>query len=717
MELLAPAGNLESFFAALENGADAIYVGLKAFSARAYAPNFTWPELSAMRGLTRQRGCKLYIALNALVKEGERGELLEALTGINEIGPEALILQDLGVYHLARRHFPRLPLHASTLMTIHNSLGVQQAAAMGFTRVVLARELTLTELALIRRRSPIELEVFVHGALCYSISGLCLFSSFLGGRASTRGRCTQPCRRLYRYRNTSGFPLSASDLSALELVPQLQALGLDALKIEGRMKSGEYVSRVVQAYRLVLDAPPPEQARALVEARELLAKTYSRRTTPGFFLSPHPPELLAPQDSGNVGDKLGTVRALPENHAALQLEAPVSVGDRLRLQTAASGEARTFTLKELWVEGRPADTAAAGSEAEVTLPAPAQGGELLYKVGETTPAGSRSERKWREILFQMSPPAVMAPPRLSPPLLALKKTHRFASRPQKPTPPVFLVRARTYDEALELSRLRTGKVVVELSEANYTAYLQQHRPGRRPLPLVWQVPTIVFEKEADRLRQAVQTLRDAGCRAFMVGNLGHLALFQGPGGAPPPSRDPRQTSGGRDRQGSRGQAGAGETLELYSDYTLHCLNVFAFQALEELGLSRMMLSVEADRDTLGLLLAHLPGPRLISYLYGFVPLMVSRVGLLEGKGMRLESAHLEHFRVRGSGELTLLLPTVPFFLGRVATDLQARGVRHFFIDLMHSGIPRGQVVQMLEHLRQGKPVKPASSFNYFRTLE
>ena len=292
------------------------------------------------------------MALNALVKEGERRELVETLAALNQIGPDALIIQDLGVYHLARRHFPGLPLHASTLMTMHNSQAVAQAAAMGFKRVVLARELTLTEMAAICRQAQVELEVFVHGALCFCFSGLCLFSSFLGGRAATRGRCTQPCRRLYQYGQESGYVLSPSDLSGLELIPQLEALGITSIKLEGRMKSGEYVARVVQAYRLVLDASPNSRLQALAEARELLARTYSRRTTAGFFLGSRPQELLAPQDTGNIGLFLGKITGIEESRATLRLLEPVSTGDRLRLHDAASGDRQAFTLKELSWQGK-----------------------------------------------------------------------------------------------------------------------------------------------------------------------------------------------------------------------------------------------------------------------------------------------------------------------------------------------------------------------------
>ncbi len=321
-----------------------------------------------------------------------------------------MIIQDLGVYHLARRHFPELPLHASTLMTLHNSPGVAQAAAMGFKRVVLSRELTLTELAAICRQAQVELEVFVHGALCFCFSGMCLFSSFLGGRAATRGRCTQPCRRLYQYGQESGYVLSPSDLSGLELIPQLKTLGISSVKIEGRMKSGEYVARVVQAYRLVLDAAPADRQQAVAAAKELLARTYSRRTTAGFFLGARPQELLAPQDTGNIGLFLGKLTGVEQSRGVLRLLEPLATGDRLRLQVAATGERQAFTLKELFWQGQQLPVADAGDVVEIGLPEPAQPGDLLYKVGETTPGGSRSEKKWREILFNLAQPAFEAPP-------------------------------------------------------------------------------------------------------------------------------------------------------------------------------------------------------------------------------------------------------------------------------------------------------------------
>lgn len=692
MEILAPAGNLESFFAALEAGADAIYVGLKAFSARALARNFTLAELSAMAALTRQKGRKLYVALNALVKEGERQELVENLTGLSEIKPDALIIQDLGVYYLVQQQYPHLPLHSSTLMTLHNSLGVAQAEDMGFKRVVLARELSLKEIATIRRQSKIELEVFVHGALCFSFSGLCLFSSYLGGRAGTRGRCTQPCRRSYRAHDETGFFLSPSDQSALELLPQLQGLGIDSIKIEGRMKSGEYVGRVVRAYRTVLDAAAPERPSALAEAKDLLSRTYSRRTTSGFFRTATPNDLLAPQDTGNIGVLLGVLKEGPGEKSILVLEQSLAVGDRLRVHSSATGERQAFSLKELYHQAQPVTQAQGGDQVEIGLPFPGQRGDLVYKVGETTPEGSRSDRKWRDYLYNLSPPTYsdsIAPKKTPSPA---RNARPLARGGRKSLHPFYYLKVRSYKEALELSRYIKARLLVELNEANYQEYLDNPLPPRQTQSFIWYLPPIIFEARMPRYQQALATLTDAGFRQFMLSNLGHFALLKDKA----PQKD----------------------YTLYSDYPLHCLNTFAFKALAELGIKRVCLSVESDRETIRELLARLPAKYLMSYIYGFLPLMISRVPLGEGiRGLRLESPHQEIFRLKAAGDLTYLLPTIPFFWVKVSKDLLQQGVADFIVDLTNSGLPTREVGSFMRQLDQGAKISPNTPMNYFRNLE
>ena len=282
-ELLAPAGSLEAFFAAMEFGADAVYVGLKEFSARAKAKNVNREELERMVGYAHGRRKKVFLTLNTLVKEKELSHLIDVMAAVEAIGIDAIILQDMGVWRLARRHFPGLELHSSTQLTIHNTAGVQVAEQLGFSRAVLARELSLDEITAIRSATTLDLEHFVHGAHCFSLSGQCSFSSWLGGMSGNRGRCAQPCRRRYHHKGKDGYYFSPNDLSAIDLLPELTAAGIMSFKIEGRMKSAEYVANVVQAYRMVLDASANTRSAKIVEAKELLKESFGRQPTRGFL--------------------------------------------------------------------------------------------------------------------------------------------------------------------------------------------------------------------------------------------------------------------------------------------------------------------------------------------------------------------------------------------------------------------------------------------------
>ena len=239
----------------MENGADAVYLGLKQLSARASATNFSLEELAVLLPFAHKRKVSIYVAVNSILTAGDVPRILDLLQALADLKVDALIVQDPGIFFLARQFFPSLRLHASTLMAIHNHAGVNQLERMGAQRVVLARELDLKEITEIATRTTVELEIFVHGALCYSYSGLCLASSFRGGHSGLQGRCVQPCRLPFKQGRKEGFYLSCNDLCLLPRLPDLKNLRIAAFKIEGRMKSADYIAQVVRAYRLVLDAP------------------------------------------------------------------------------------------------------------------------------------------------------------------------------------------------------------------------------------------------------------------------------------------------------------------------------------------------------------------------------------------------------------------------------------------------------------------------------
>ncbi len=271
IELLAPAGDMESLLAALGGGADAVYLGAKAFSARAGAKNFGDSELMRALDEAHGRGASVYAALNTLIFDSELSGALDLAETLYSMGADALIVQDIGLARLLRHYFPDMPLHASTQACIHDAGGLEFARSIGFSRAVLSRELPISDIAALST-SPVELEVFVHGALCSAFSGGCLFSSLVGGRSGNRGACAQPCRLPYRLESGAGANqsesaalLSLKDLCAIEHIGALESAGVKAVKIEGRMRGAAYVSAVTRAYRNVLDGAPAAGQRALLE--------------------------------------------------------------------------------------------------------------------------------------------------------------------------------------------------------------------------------------------------------------------------------------------------------------------------------------------------------------------------------------------------------------------------------------------------------------------
>lgn len=324
-EVLAPAGGPEAMKAAVENGADAVYFGLERWNARERAQNFTLDGLPAVMRELHRRGVKGYVTFNTLVYESELDAAEDMLRGIAAAGADAIIVQDLGLVRLAREVAPDLPLHASTQMTITDAASAELARGLGVTRAVLARELSTTEIARIAAATPLELEVFVHGALCVSYSGQCFTSAAWGGRSANRGECAQACRLPYdllvdgerRDLGPLRYLLSPLDLAGHDAVPALVEAGVVSFKIEGRLKQPEYVAATVQAYRRALDLAPAGRALGADE-RAALAQVYSRGPSPGFLAGTDHQRILDGTYPRHRGVRLGrVVRVEPARNAVV----------------------------------------------------------------------------------------------------------------------------------------------------------------------------------------------------------------------------------------------------------------------------------------------------------------------------------------------------------------------------------------------------------------
>jgi putative protease len=373
-ELLAPAGSFAAAYHAFQAGADGVYLGLTDFSARRGAVNFTVEQLRRLLGLARPGGKRVYVTVNTVIREAELERLAEALVWLELLAVDGVFIQDMGVYRLLRRHFPRLPIIASTQMALHSNAGLRVARELGFRRVILPRELPFAEIRSLREADPdIELEVFIHGALCYSYSGLCLASGLLLGRSGNRGECAQLCRAVYREEGQGGARegsfFSCRDLALEEAVLRLAEIGIDAFKIEGRMKSPEYVFNTVRYYRRLLDTGgelPGEEKRELARRRDL---SFSREHTRGYFDSPSGSRLLDAAYPLHRGVPLGMVREVRGALMTLDAPWPLSLRDGLAwFPPDAPGDPVIFPILKLLKGGRELRFCAAGERVQVELP-------------------------------------------------------------------------------------------------------------------------------------------------------------------------------------------------------------------------------------------------------------------------------------------------------------------------------------------------------------
>ena len=311
MELLTPAGDSEAGYAALHYGADAVYLGLRRFSARASAVNFTPEALGELvawaHGLTPRR--RVYATVNTLVAERELGGLVETLATLSDLEVDAVIVQDLGVARIVRRCLPELALHASTQLAVHDAAGARRVRSLGFSRVTLARELTFEEVRGITADAGIETEVFIHGALCYAYSGLCLFSSLLRGASGNRGRCAYPCRDAFHFAGgRGGLPFSMKDLALGEKVLELADAGVACAKIEGRKKNALYVAAVTRYYRAILDGSLGPDARDAMAGD--VQSIFSRPWTDLYFDGRGSGDEVDQDTAGHRGVRIGTVEAV-----------------------------------------------------------------------------------------------------------------------------------------------------------------------------------------------------------------------------------------------------------------------------------------------------------------------------------------------------------------------------------------------------------------------
>ncbi len=740
VELLAPAGSVETFRAALDSGADAIYVGAPGLNARNLARDLRLEEIGAMIRACHKLGKKLFVAANSLVLEKELPLVIDNLALLQELQPDALIVQDLGIIRLVKNYFPKLRLHASTLMLAHNSDAVGFLASLGCHRVVLARELTLKEItAISERRGATEIEVFIHGAMCFSFSGLCMFSSYLGGKSGLRGRCVQPCRRAYseggqgrgrgKKSDASRYLFSMNDLSGLDILPALLQTGISSLKIEGRLRSAHYVQSIVGAYRQVLDAAPEDQQNAVVAAKALAERAMSRRTSPGYFFSPQPAEAITPHHSGNMGMHLGRFTTIKmsggQQICKFVLKGDLKVGDRLRLHREPSGERMPYRLKALFVAGVRQDEASIGNKVSIALPENFEmepGGHVeVYKIdssfgGPVKPNFLATAEVARELagirkklsreIFRITG-NICGTEESDAALVPEKKGVKSGKPGPRPSPKKGLplewwlktdsVKTLLGDMPLSPDRILLSFDKQILSQAGKIKTIL----GAKVRMVIWALPPIIMESELSRYHKQIALLMRTGFRSFQLGHISQVALF------------------GR------------EKVQLFADYTLNLLNSQAMAMVGEIGLSRAQAAIEVDREALRDLLAE----KRVKALGGednrrerTIPVGLTVYGAPALYTSRLAASHFHYERqilspknegyvIKKMDGCTQTFPDRPFSLLPYLQELRDLGVNYVVVDISGGTISGKNLQELQDRLANTGRYGKLSTFNYLGRLE
>ena len=652
IELLSPAGSPEAVIAAVQNGADAVYLGMGNFNARRGARNFSDEEFEKAVRYCRIRGCKVYVTLNTLVNDREMDSAVKAAGLASDLGADGIIIQDLGLIKAVRKALPDIPLHASTQMSIHNLAGVEAAAQMGLTRAVLARELSLEEIRFITSHASIETEVFVHGALCFCHSGQCYMSAMIGRRSGNRGMCAQPCRMQYTLTGSNEeHPLSLKDSCLVDRLDELEEAGVACLKIEGRMKRPEYTAIVTGVYSKALR----EHRKPTKEEMELLEQAFSRQGfTQGYF-------------NGDKEDMLGTRTDQDKADEAIFTTARKAYAD---------GELRRvpvhfYTVAEKGVpvraiafddEGHKAVTYGAVPER-----AKRQGltsgylTEQMFKTGGTPYSvvenrakadpglflsASEINRLRRDLVSQLSEERAKPPVRGRGPM---------PQPPRNVTPlgdPKIIFQVRSEDQLTEeLAALKPDYLYVPAAvmAEHYERVLPFVNSGAVPVAVL---PRVVTDDEVRPLYDLLHRLQDLGVQEALIGNLGQIAFARA------------------------------ADFRIRGDFGLNAFNGYTMGVLQEAG----FLSATASFELRLSQIRDMPKPiDTEAIIYGRLPVMVSEQNLLKSSTGRSSALPGELADRMGSvfpvvseaGDRTVIYNAHKLYLADKKEDLYAAGLWGF----------------------------------------
>lgn len=590
IELLSPAGSPEAVIAAVQNGADAIYMGLGNFNARRGAKNFTDEEFERSMRYCRIRGCKVYVTLNTLVNDREIAQAVESARLASQLGADGIIIQDLGLAYAIRQALPDIPLHASTQMSIHNLAGVEAAAEMGMTRAVLARELSLEQIKFITQHASIETEVFVHGALCFCQSGQCYMSALIGRRSGNRGMCAQPCRMQYSLGGRmDDYPMSLKDNCLVDRLRELEDAGVACLKIEGRMKRPEYTAIVTKIYSKALK----EHRQPSDEEMETLEKAFSRQGfTQGYFNGDKNDMFGRREEPDKDTEKLftlarkgyseGELRRVPVHfYTVAEKGMPVKAiafdddGNRAAAMGGVPEKARGQGLTATYITEQMFKT---GGTPYNCVENRAQADPGLY-----LPASEINDLR-RRLVSELSEQ------RAKPPI---RRVGKLPEKPKGKLPtgdPAMIFQVLTEEQlSPELAALKPQYLYVPLTLMTEKLDLLRPFAEQGTIPVA-VLPRVIADNEAAAVYDMLSRMFDQGVNEALVGNLGHAMLAKKAG------------------------------MKLRGDFGLNTFNSLSMEVIRQAGFISATASFELRLSQIRDMIKPLDTELII---YGRIPLMVS----------------------------------------------------------------------------------------------
>lgn len=756
-ELLAPAGTPEAAWAGLAYGADAIYAGLPRFSARAEAGNFSAEALDELIGYAHHLGRRVYITFNTLVQQNELNEALETLALIRDLNADGVIVQDMGVVRLMRKNFPQLRLHASTQLAVHNLEGAKQLASLGFKRVVLARELSLKEIAHISRNCGIETETFIHGALCYSYSGLCLFSSHLMGRSGNRGRCAYCCRQFFRGEGKETLSFSMKDFSAAEHLPEILAAGVASLKIEGRMKSPLYVAAVTDFYRKALAGDVADSEQRLSDIQTIFG-----RPATDLYLDVPDAEPIDPVNAGHHGALIGTVKETRRGWLILHSNRALMKFDGLKVETPGDTFAYGFAAHDIRLASDPESKRCfelpADAEIAIKLPpdhpplAPgtpvycsySQAVRQRYEFTAPRPGQFRQRKPVNIHVFQSlenmkltaSSGAVKAE-------VVLPGPFELARQPEKSSAAIRQCFEKLGDTDCKLGELTLEgpavfipvsvlndarrRVIAEFSNLWKqlrcgTEFFSEPWKKTESSGFFWSVKSRVFQslENVDEFVLEIDPSRPEEIGKAKASYAEKLRL------ALPVIIRAEDVTAFRKlieqfsdvRKWEAANVGGLNLLQgkedIMADWPLYTLNAQAALQWKEQGVQQFVLSPEDDAKNLFALIEQLGGAAVVP-VYQHTPLMISATRPA-ADGDELTDSSQRKFRVEQTGRQFAFLNETPFSLTGHLNELKAKGARRFRIDLSYGIDSPAEAADIVRSITSGSSV-PGHAGNFSRGLQ